>query len=284
MSLEAPGSIVRRLAVSRAECTEPIGKLFIVRDLASAFQASGRSAFASEELAEEWASRYEATLLEQLREIWESEGVNPPLEKAAAPGLYIGPGHPTYAGDFTENCFAILRRLVSCDDRELNCVAACVLAALGANRIFVVDGPSDAGVDVIGCWSEGPLLGFCGFVQSKAWKGRLGAQDVEDIIIKLDSGANKDIWRAYISYVGGSELPGIGRMFVVFSRDGFSSSGLSAARKLGALCWGPRRAALLLGSRYEESHLRRVIDALMEMPRDPERNLYSIISNAEVGD
>lgn len=274
----SPGAIVRSLAREQAESVKPVDKIFVERHLARAFQASGYSLSESEEKADEWAPTFESFLEESLQLVWLSEGVNPPLEKAVdTPGLFLGPCNSNYTGEFNENCFAVLDLVLNTDERTLNFVAACTLAVLGASKIFVVDGARDGGVDVIGCWTSGASRGLCACVQVKAWSGRLAAQHVEDAMTKFLVGRGKRVWENYRSYIGAGHLPGVGHVFALLSRDGFQSNGFDAGRKLGALCWGPRKVALTLGSYMSAETFDRILRDLGEMPRNPRKNLFDDI-------
>jgi hypothetical protein len=277
--IESPGSITRRLAIAQASSREPVRALFVLRYLAEEFLAAGCSLLASEELAEEWAPRFSEQLDNHLRELWQSEGVEPPLEPSErAPHMFIGPKHPSFSGSFDQNCFDILEVISECDDQELNFIAACALAALSADKIYVVDGSRDAGVDVLGCWTMRDVGGLCICVQSKAWSGGLAGQHIEDIFNKFFTGSWKPVWDTYRSNLGASALPGLGRLLVVVSRDGFSQTAFDVARSTGVLCWGPRRLALTLASRFSASTLTTALASLCALPRDPSRNLANLLT------
>lgn len=277
---ESPGVVVRRLAANLAEQRQPTSKLFIVPLLSNAFASSGWSLLDSEAKAEEWAPRFESLFETSLSDVWESEGVAPPLHSApSAPRMYVGTGHPQYLGEFNANCFLVLDLILNCNDQQLNGIVACTLSAIGFERVFIVDGPNDAGVDVIGFWPSGALRGVCACVQSKAWSGRLSGQHVEEVVLKYRDGlSSKDIWKTYRGSFGGHEAPGVGHLFVIASREGFSPSGLESARLKGALCWGPRKISQTLGSRFPASLLEKALSELGAQKREISRNVVGLIN------
>lgn len=274
VATEGPLVLVKSLAKAQAQNFKPAKSLFVTKHLSDAFFAAGASVLESDELADQWARTFSDLLVAELDKSWRREGVDPPLElSAGAPNVFIGVHHPSFGGALNENVFEILSVIDSCDDHQLNIMGACALAAAEADRIHIVDGANDAGVDVIGLWAKGETMGLCTCIQSKAYADKLAAQHVEQAMDAYLTGTMKPMWNTYRSVLGVDLLPGLARVFVIVSKGGFGETGFDAGRRMGAACIGPRRLAVMISSKFTASELQLRLDRLSGLPRDPKRNL-----------
>lgn len=273
-----PGAIVRELARRIALETKPAKKVYVRRTLARAFIDCGIDPLESDELADRWAGTFSESLQERIDTVWAREGVDTPLQASPrSDDLFVGVGHQLYSGALTTESLDILEQISQMDDKALNLAAAIALCGAGATHVFVVDGPNDGGVDVIGTWDSGSFAGLTACIQCKAWGKPLAQQDIEDTFNKFQTGLSKPIWSKYRGLINVASLPGWSRSFAVLSRDSFGPTGFESGRDLAVICIGPRRLACALSDYMRSDTFGRVVAIMCSSKYGRTTNLVPVI-------
>ncbi|MFC8181403.1 restriction endonuclease [Rhodococcus sp. NPDC057297] len=274
-----PLKLIREEAMSLAVSTLPRKTVHVLSHLSRAFTNHGYSEMQSDELAELWADRFLLLFDEYIDETWSLDEIDPPLYASTMQEhVLLGVRHPRFMGGINEDRLQIINFIRYCDPVEFVWCCAIALAHCGASKVFIVDGPNDGGIDVLGLYRTPAIHAHCVAIQAKAWTGGLSAQHVEDVVNKYHFGLRKPVWEIYDALVDLRTQPGVSKSLIIASRDGFGSSGLTASRSLGSTCWSSYKIGSLVAPGWTYQEFIEMVGILRKQSLARTTNIVPLVS------
>lgn len=153
------------------------------------------------------------------------------------------------------------------------CIA--VLKALGAEKIFITDGPRDQGIDIIARLEGGPLQSVALFVQVKTTKSVISRDTLLMEYAKYLALPHTKKYQLYRKALGlDSSVDGAAYCYMVMTNQGFARSSREIAAHLGILLRSRIQIAYWLVQKTTLDSLRAIESELgTDLPADLGRNL-----------
>lgn len=164
-------------------------------------------------------------------------------------------GHDPLPSEFGD----IYNWVASQKEAEFLFVSALYLKALGLSAIYITDGHGDEGIDLIGCQSSPLDHGMSFFVQSKTSNDNISRETLLAEWAKYGVCLRSRKFDEYIELLKmNTSESGANFNYIMTSNSEFSSSAVSAARKLGVICRGLKSISFVLSTRYSLSKIQNI--------------------------
>lgn len=251
---EAIRNFVHRRLVPTIVSIESPRTINVLAQFATYLVGEGTPRIVAEERAEEWRQLLVEWIKRELVR-WEEVGASPPAWFAEDGRTLLTWSHPKFQ-DRTgypstgSLYFEALRWIGMLEGRAFLIPCAVFLRSIGANPIYITDGPGDEGIDLIGMVEKGALHSTTIFVQAKSGGGPMS----RDAML-LEYAKYKHLFRTskYGQYRRALPKSPSGSSFVyaVAARAGFAPAAQEAAARLGILLRSDIQLAQYIEDRYQ---------------------------------
>lgn len=251
---EAIQGFIRRHLVPTVVSIDPPKAINVLAQFATYLVNEGTPQIVAEERAEEWRRLLIDRITRELVH-WEKVGTSRPAWFAEDGQTLLTWSHPRFVertGFPSANLlyFEALEWIRALNGKAFLIPCAVFLRSMGADPIYITDGPGDEGIDLIGMVNGGALHSTTVFVQAKSGGGPMS----RDAML-LEYGKYKHLFRTtkYNEYRRALPENPSGRSFVyaIAARAGFLHAAQEIGARLGILLRSDIQLAQYVEDRYQ---------------------------------
>ena len=234
----------------------------------------------ADELAEKWRLNLERQIEQTLSQYWDTLGIPRPIAFSDNNDTLITWTHPRFIelsgiDPPTKDYFSIVGWLESLTSKEFLFPCAYLLALLGAERIYITEGPRDEGIDCIGRINDGFLRSICFFVQAKT-SNSMVSRDV--VLMEYGKYKMLPISSRYNNYLNDLKITnssdGMAIVYLIATNNEFRPSARSVASNLGILLRSKSQLAYMLSSKGTPQKFINLQNHLQNLP--PSDGLFNL--------
>lgn len=233
----------------------------------------GVSSQRSEELSAEWMPALLKKVTEQLED-WSRLGIPYPFcQSDDQNDLFVTWRHPKYEEltgyvSISETFIGIIQWVESLSAREFLIACAVYLKTLGATKIYITDGRSDGGIDLIAKIERSPFNSVVFFIQAKTTQ--TGESISRDTILmeygKYLSLPHEPVFQKYrqaLEIEGSAD--GASYCYAIFANSSFQKSAKDISSKLGILLRSKIQLAYFLSQLLDKAIVEKISEDLNGM-------------------
>lgn len=221
----------------------------------------------SEELAIKWLPDLTKKLDSRLFD-WNSLGIPYPFWPSDEnKELMLTWRHPKYEEltgykPLNDNFINIINWIEKLNAREFLIVCAVLMKGLGASKIFITDGPSDGGIDLIARIEQSPFNSIVFFVQAKTVQDKTKQISRDTILMEYGKYLSMPHEEVYQKYRRALDVDrssdGASYCYAVISNTEFHNSAKDISSKIGILLRSKIQTAYFLSHIVQATDLDRI--------------------------